>query len=89
VYLTQTLIFTTLFYGYGFGQAYRLGPPSVTVAAILIFTGQLMVSCWWIRRFRYGPAEWLWRLAAGGRHRTTTAAVAAASASEEPESSHA
>ncbi len=89
VYLTQTLIFTTLFYGYGFGQAYRLGPTSVTVAAILIFTGQLMVSCWWIRRFRYGPAEWLWRLAAGGRHRTTTAAVAAASASEEPESSHA
>ena len=26
VYLTQTMMFTTLFYGYGFGQAFRLGP---------------------------------------------------------------
>ena len=29
VYLTQTLMFTTLFYGYGFGQAFRLGPAAV------------------------------------------------------------
>ncbi len=61
VYLTQTLIFTTLFYGYGFGQAYRLGPAAVTVWAVVIFAAQVVACQWWMRRFLFGPAEWLWR----------------------------
>jgi len=61
VYLTQTLIFTTLFYGYGLGQAYRLGPAAVTVCAVVIFAAQIVACQWWMRRFRFGPAEWLWR----------------------------
>jgi uncharacterized protein len=61
VYLSQTLIFTTLFYGYGFGQAYRLRPAAVTVWAVLIFAAQVLACQWWMRRFRFGPAEWLWR----------------------------
>ncbi len=61
VYLTQTLVFTTLFYGYGFGQAFRLGPAAVTAWAVLIFALQVVTCQWWSRRFRFGPAEWLWR----------------------------
>jgi uncharacterized protein len=61
VYLTQTLIFTTLFYGYGFGQAFRLGPSAVTAWAVVIFAVQVGVCQWWSRRFRIGPVEWLWR----------------------------
>jgi uncharacterized protein len=61
VYLTQTVIFTTLFYGYGFGLAYRLGPVAVTALAVLIFTGQIVACRWWLQRFRFGPFEWLWR----------------------------
>ena len=61
VYLTQTLIFTTLFYGYGFGQAYRLGPAAVTAWAVVIFAAQIVACQWWSKRFRFGPAEWLWR----------------------------
>jgi len=61
VYLTQTLAFTTLFYGYGFGQAYRLGPAAVTAWAVLIFALQVVACQWWSRRFCFGPAEWLWR----------------------------
>ena len=61
VYLTQTLMFTTLFYGYGFGQVFRLGPGAVTVWAVVIFTVQVVVCQWWSRRFRFGPMEWLWR----------------------------
>jgi uncharacterized protein len=61
VYLTQTLIFTTLFYGYGFGAAYRLGPAAVTVCALVIFTVQILGCKWWLSRFRFGPVEWLWR----------------------------
>ena len=61
VYLTQTLIFTTLFYGYGFGQAFRLGPGAVTAWAVVIFAVQVVLCQWWSRRFRFGPMEWLWR----------------------------
>lgn len=63
VYLTQTLMFTTLFYGYGFGQAFRLGPAAVTGWAAAIFVAQIFACRWWSRRFRFGPAEWLWRSA--------------------------
>ena len=61
VYLTQTLMFTTLFYGYGFGQAFRLGPVAVTAWAVMIFAIQVVACQWWSRRFRFGPMEWLWR----------------------------
>lgn len=61
VYLTQTLAFTTLFYGYGFGRAFRLGPAVVTGWALLIFAFQIIACGWWVRRYRFGPAEWIWR----------------------------
>ena len=61
VYLTQTLIFTILFYGYGFGQAFKLGPAAVTAWAVVIFAVQVVACQWWLRRFRFGPVEWLWR----------------------------
>ncbi len=61
VYLTQTLMFTTLFYGYGFGQAFRLGPAAVTAWAVVIFCVQLVACQWWLKRFRFGPVEWMWR----------------------------
>ena len=61
VYLTQTLMFTTLFYGYGFGQAFRLGPVAVTAWAVVILGVQLVACQWWSRRFRFGPVEWMWR----------------------------
>jgi len=61
VYLTQTLMFTTLFYGYGFGQAFQLGPVGVTVWAVMIFGAQVIACLWWSKRFRFGPVEWMWR----------------------------
>jgi uncharacterized protein len=61
VYLTQTLMFTTLFYGYGFGRAFRLGPAAVTAWAVTFFAVQVVACQWWSKRFRFGPMEWLWR----------------------------
>ena len=61
VYLTQTLMFTTLFYGYAFGQAFQLGPAAVSAWAVAFFAVQLAACQWWTRRFRFGPVEWLWR----------------------------
>lgn len=61
VYLTHTLAFTTLFYPYGFGQAYRIGPAAVTAWAFVIFAIEVWACGWWLKRFHFGPLEWLWR----------------------------
>jgi uncharacterized protein len=60
-YLSSTLMFTTLFYGWGFGQLFLLGPAVTTFYAVLFFVTQLLFCDWWLDRFRFGPAEWLWR----------------------------
>jgi uncharacterized protein len=28
---------------------------------IVVYLGQVLFSAWWLRRYRYGPVEWLWR----------------------------
>ena len=63
VYLMQSLIFTTLFYGYGLGLAYRLGPAAVTALAMTVFAVQAVLARCWLRCYAMGPAEWLWRYA--------------------------
>ena len=60
-YLLQTVLCTTIFYGHGlgwFGSVDRLEQLGVVFG---IWTVQLIVSPLWLRRFRYGPAEWAWR----------------------------
>lgn len=66
-YLLQSLVMTTIFFGYGlgfFGQLPRAWQPLVVVA---FFAGQVALSHWWMARFRFGPAEWLWRAATYAR----------------------
>ena len=31
------------------------------LVALGLFTVQVLYSQWWLQRFRFGPAEWLWR----------------------------
>ena len=61
MYLLQTLMFTTLFYGYGLGQYFKVGPAGVFGYAVLFFAVQMVASVWWVRHFQFGPAEWFWR----------------------------
>ena len=60
-YLLQSVICTTLFYGYGFGLFGSIGPAVGLLLTIGIYVVQMIVSTYYIRRFRYGPAELLWR----------------------------
>jgi uncharacterized protein len=60
-YLSQTLVFTTVFYGYGLGKAFQWGPFAVCCFAVMVYLAQLVVCHWWCQRFRLGPMEWLWR----------------------------
>ncbi|GIK42099.1 MAG: hypothetical protein BroJett011_59320 [Chloroflexota bacterium] len=60
-YLLQTIISTTLFYGHGlglYGQVERSGQILIVIG---IWTVQLIISPLWLRYYRFGPAEWLWR----------------------------
>jgi uncharacterized protein len=60
-YLLQTLICTTLFYSYGFGLYGRVGAAAGVLLTIAIYALQIPLSVWWLRHFRFGPVEWLWR----------------------------
>ncbi len=73
-YLLQTALITTLLYGYGAGFYGRLGIVTGLPVALLIFLLQIISSHWWIRRFRFGPVEWLWRSATYGRPQPLRAA---------------
>jgi len=60
-YILDTLICTSIFYGFGmglFGKMNRVGQIEVVFT---IWTFQLVVSPIWLRYFRFGPLEWLWR----------------------------
>jgi uncharacterized protein len=65
-YLAQSLIATTIFYGYGFGLGGNVGRMGTIGIALLIFAGQILFSVSWLKFYRYGPMEWLWRSLAYG-----------------------
>jgi uncharacterized protein len=60
-YLGQSFIATTIFYGYGFGLGGSVGRLGTIGIAMMIFAAQIWFSVLWLRCFRYGPMEWLWR----------------------------
>jgi uncharacterized protein len=66
-YILQSLIGTLLFYGWGlglFGRVERVGQLLIVVA---VWAVQLIISPLWLRRYAYGPLEWLWRSLTYGR----------------------
>jgi uncharacterized protein len=60
-YIMQTVICVTIFYGYGFGLYGRLGLFQVILIALAIFASQIVLSTIWLRYFKFGPLEWIWR----------------------------
>jgi uncharacterized protein len=60
-YLLQTVINIFIFNGFGFGLAGKTGPSIYVLWFIILITLQIILSRWWLRRFHFGPFEWLWR----------------------------
>jgi uncharacterized protein len=60
-YLLRSLVCTTTFYGYGLGLFGRIGAAAGIVLTLVIYALQIPLSVWWLRRFRFGPLEWLCR----------------------------
>jgi uncharacterized protein len=60
-YLLETIICTTVFYGHGFGL-YGSIDRTGQIAIVFAVSAALLVACpIWMRHFRFGPFEWVWR----------------------------
>ena len=60
-YLMHSVVMTTIFYGYGlslYAEIPRLWQQAFVLALVTL---QLLISPWWLKRFSFGPMEWLWR----------------------------
>ena len=60
-YLMQSVVCTLVFYGYGLGYFERLPRAWQPLFVLAVFALQVVFSRWWLSKYRFGPAEWLWR----------------------------
>jgi len=60
-YLSQSAFGIVLFYGIGFGLLGKIGVAAAVGAAIAFYVLQVLLAQAWMRRFKLGPVEWLWR----------------------------
>jgi len=64
-YLMQCAVLDALSSGYGANL--KLRPYLYPLAAVLLFGAQAIISRAWLSRYRFGPLEWLWRVATYAR----------------------
>jgi uncharacterized protein len=62
-YLLQTVFGIWMFYGFPPGPSLmgKVGPAYLFVLSLVGFAAQVVCATAWLRRYRFGPAEWLWR----------------------------
>lgn len=66
-YLLQTIVCTTIFYSYGTGLYGQVHLLPLFVLSIVIYLLQVPLSAWWLKHYRFGPAEWFWRTMTYGK----------------------
>lgn len=60
-YLLVTAINIILLYGIGFGKLGELSMRTIWLFALVWLIIEILFSSYWLRNFRYGPIEWIWR----------------------------
>lgn len=60
-YLMQSIIGTSIFYAYGFDLVGKVNVLMQFAYIGVLFTLQTLFCIWWLNRYQFGPAEWLWR----------------------------
>lgn len=66
-YISQSLIGVVLFYGLGFGLGTSFGLVHIELIALAVFLVQIVLSLLWLRYFRFGLLEWIWRMLTYGK----------------------
>ena len=59
-YMLQVAVLDALASGYGLRL--KLRPAAYVLAAVLLFSAEAAFSTAWLKRYRFGPLEWLWRM---------------------------
>lgn len=62
-YFLQSVIGTFILFGWGLGYLGKLRNIYTFAIAIVIIVFQVLFSKWWLKRYQYGPLEWIWRSA--------------------------
>lgn len=62
----QTVLAILIYYGIGLNFGGYIGP-SVFLLGLFVYVIQIINSTWWLRRFQYGPLEWIWRMLTYGK----------------------
>jgi len=60
-YLMHSVICLFLFTGAGLALVGTLSRAEVYLVVFAIWAFQLLLSPWWLVRYKFGPVEWLWR----------------------------
>lgn len=66
-YLASGAIGALVYHGYGLGLMAKLSMAQMNVLALAVFALLVVFSHVWLRFFRQGPLEWLWRVCTYGR----------------------
>ena len=66
-YLSQSVMYVVFFYGIGFGLLGRVAYHHIWLLCAGFFLFQIFFSAWWLKRFHFGPVEWMWRQLSYGR----------------------
>ena len=48
--------------------AREMGADYLELTALVVFAVQTAISGWWLRWFRFGPLEWIWRMLTYGSY---------------------
>lgn len=60
-YIMQSIIGTFIFFGWGLGYLGQIRFSFLFLLAIVLISLQTAFSKFWLKYFKYGPLEWLWR----------------------------
>jgi uncharacterized protein len=85
-YLLMSVLCTLFFYGYGLAMFARMDRAQLLYVVAAVWAVNLLFSTIWLKHFRFGPVEWVWRSLAYGKRQPmrldarSAALVAAAAA---------
>lgn len=60
-YILQSIVCSTIFYGYGFGLFGKLQRYQIYYVVLGCWAVNVVFSMLWLRSYRFGPLEWCWR----------------------------
>lgn len=66
-YLFTVLSGSFIALGWGLGMFGRMMPAAGVLVVLILFPLLALACNWWMRHFRFGPAEWVWRCMTYGR----------------------